>query len=231
MRNNYLVTGVLLSINISVYIVLNILAWNGIEIDSFVKAYIGFDPQAFHGAYWKHVTGIFVHVEFHHIFGNSLGILAFGTLSERYFGKRIYILVYIISGLLAQTYDLALFCGVDLLIDVNNCDMGAGNSVFGASTSIWGLIGALLVYSIAHKKDLFDSSIRSTLLYVPLIAIYIVGTFMSHGLFKENLLDVLWGFGPHSYGFMEHGHGGGFIIGVILGLLIMTLRLNKYSYK
>ena len=35
--NNYLVTGVLLSINISVFIVLSILAWNGTEIDGFVK--------------------------------------------------------------------------------------------------------------------------------------------------------------------------------------------------
>ena len=31
MRNNYPVTSVLLSINISVYIVLSIIAWNGIE--------------------------------------------------------------------------------------------------------------------------------------------------------------------------------------------------------
>ena len=162
--------------------------------------------------------------------GNSLAILAFGTLSERYFGKRVYILVYIISGLLAQTYDLAVACGVDLLIE--NCDMGAGKSVFGASTCIWGLIGALLVYSITHKKDLFGSSIRSILLYVPVMAICIVGTFVTaHGLFKENLLDVLWGFGPDTYGFMEHGHGGAFIIGVILGLLIIILRLNKYSYR
>ena len=230
MRNNYLVTIVLLSINISVYIVLNILAWNGIEIDSFVKAYVGFDSQAFHGKYWKHVTGIFVHIEFIHILGNLLAILAFGTLSERYFGKRVYILVYIISGLLAQTYDLAVACGVDLLIE--NCDMGAGKSVFGASTCIWGLIGALLVYSIAHKEDLFGSSIRSTLLYGPVMAICIVGTFVTaHGLFKENLLDVLWGFGPDTYGFMEHGHGGAFIIGVILGLLIIILRLNKHSYR
>ena len=173
---------------------------------------------------------MFVHVEWWHILGNSLAILAFGTLSERYFGKRVYILVYIISGLLAQTYDLAVACGVDLLIE--NCDMGAGKSVFGASTCIWGLIGALLVYSIAHKKDLFSSSITSTLLYGPVMAICIVGTFVTaHGLFKENLLDVLWGFGPDTYGFMEHGHGGAFIVGVILGLLIMTLRLNKYSYR
>ena len=230
MRNNYLVTIVLLSINISVYIVLNILAWNGIEIYSFVKAYIGFTQEAFHGEYWKHVTPMFVHVEWWHILGNSLAIWAFGTLSERYFGKRVYILVYFISGLLAQTYDLAVACGVDLLIE--NCDMGAGKSVFGASTCIWGLIGALLVYSIAHKKDLFGSSIRSTLLYVPVMAICIVGTFVTaHGLFKENLLDVLWGFAPHTYGFMEHGHGGAFIVGVILGLLIMILRLNKYSYR
>ena len=227
MRNNYLVTIVLLSINISVYIVLNILAWNGIEIYSFVKAYIGFTQEAFHGEYWKHVTPMFVHVEWWHILGNSLAILAFGTLSERYFGKRVYILVYIISGLLAQTYDLAVACGVDLLIE--NCDMGAGKSVFGASTCIWGLIGALLVYSIANKKDLLSSSIRSRLLYAPPISICITGTFISHGLFKENLVDVLWGFGPDTYGFMEHVHGGAFIIGIIFGLLIITKRLNKYS--
>ena len=157
--------------------------------------------------------------------GNSLAILAFGTLSERYFGKRVYILVYIISGLLAQTYDLAVACGVDLLIE--NCDMGAGKSVFGASTCIWGLIGALLVYSIANMKDLLSSSIRSTLLYAPPILICITGTFISHGLFKENLVDVLWGFGPDTYGFMEHVHGGAFIIGFIFGLLIITKRLYK----
>ena len=148
-------------------------------------------------------------------------------MTEWYFGKRNYILVYIISGLLAQTYDLAVFCGADLLIDVNNCDIGAGNSVFGASGSIWGLIGALLVYSIANKKDLLSSSIRSRLLYAPPISICIAGTFISHGLFKENLVDVLWGFGPDTYGFLEHVHGGAFIIGIIFGLLIITKRLNK----
>ncbi len=51
MKNNYPVTSVLLSINISVYIVLSIIAWNGIEINDFVKAYVGFDSQAFHGKY------------------------------------------------------------------------------------------------------------------------------------------------------------------------------------
>ena len=74
MKNNYPVTSVLLSINLSVYIVLSIIAWNGIEINDFVKAYVGFDSQAFHGKYWKHVTGIFVHIEFIHIFGNLLAI-------------------------------------------------------------------------------------------------------------------------------------------------------------
>ena len=184
MRNNYPVTSVLLSINISVYIVLSIIAWNGIEINDFVKAYVGFDSQAFHGKYWKHVTGIFVHIEFIHILGNLLAILAFGTLSERYFGKRNYILVYIISGVLAQTYDHVVFCGVDLLIDVNSCDVGPGNSVFGASGSAWGMKGALLVYSIANMKDLLSSSIRSKLLYAPPISICIIGSLMSHGLFK-----------------------------------------------
>ena len=163
MKNNYPVTSVLLSINLSVYIVLSIIAWNGIEINDFVKAYVGFDSQAFHGKYWKHVTGIFVHIEFIHILGNLLAILAFGTLSERYFGKRNYILIYIISGVLAQSYDHAVFCGVDLLIDVNYCDVGPGNSVFGASGSAWGMKGALLVYSIANMKDLLSSSIRSKL--------------------------------------------------------------------
>ena len=50
---------------------------------------------------------------------------------------------------------------------------------------------------------------------------------MSHGLFKENLVDVLWGFGPDTYGLMEHVHGGAFIIGIIFGLLIITKRLYK----
>ena len=94
---------------------------------------------------------------------------------------------------------------------------------------MWGLKGALLVYSIANKKDLLSSSIRSKLLYTPPILICITGTFISHGLFKENLVDVLWGFGPDTYGFMEHVHGGAFIIGIIFGLLIITKRLNKYS--
>ena len=71
------------------------------------------------------------------------------------------------------------------------------------------------------------SSSRSKLLYAPPISICIIGSLMSHGLFKENLVDVLWGFGPDTYGLMEHVHGGAFIIGIIFGLLIITKRLYK----
>ena len=202
-----------------------------IGFDGLVEKYIGFNEKALHGEYWRFVTTIFVHDIPHHqhIFGNSLGLLAFGTLSERYFGKRNYILVYMTAGLLAPVYDIVAYCGLDILIDVNvnNCDP-SGYVDYGASGCVFGLVGALLVYALTNKKDLFGSSIRSKLLYGTSMSIYIVGALIvSHGLFSDNLLDVLWGFSSPASGFMEHVHGGAFIIGIILGFLIVTLRLIK----
>jgi rhomboid protease GluP len=228
--NDYPITVILISINISIFAVLNILVWNGIEFSSLVQDYIGFNEKAFHGEYWRFFTSLFVHVEFEHIFGNSLGLLAFGTLAERYFGRCTHILFYLSSGLLASIYNIVGHCGVDILFDANNCN-NLGNSFgigYGASGCIFGLVGMLLVYSLSNTERLFYSSIISRFFYGTSMLVYIVGALIiGHGLFSNGVVSALWGFGSPSVGFMEHTHGGGFITGILLSLLIMALRSVK----
>lgn len=76
---------------------------------------------------WRFITPIFLHGGFAHLLYNVFALALFGSMLERLIGSRRFLLVFFISGLLAN------------IVSVNFYDASLG-----ASGAIFGVIGALI---------------------------------------------------------------------------------------
>lgn len=77
--------------------------------------------------FWRFFTAIFLHGGFPHLLYNLFALAFFGSILEKYIGRRKFFLVFFVTGILAN------------LISVNFY-----NSSLGASGAIFGIIGALV---------------------------------------------------------------------------------------
>ena len=95
-------------------------------------------PAVDAGEWWRLVTAAFLHIGPVHLLLNMLALLVFGSELERQIGRWRYLAVYFVS-------ILGGAAAVQLFTD---------SPVAGASTGIWGLMGAFAVLMIASKQDL-----------------------------------------------------------------------------
>lgn len=77
---------------------------------------------------WRFLTSIFLHGSFTHLIYNCFALALFGSILEKLIGKRKFLIVFFVTGILAN------------LIAVNFYD-----SALGASGAIFGIIGALII--------------------------------------------------------------------------------------
>ncbi len=77
---------------------------------------------------WRFLTAIFLHGSLPHLLYNLFALALFGSMLEKLIGSRRFLLVFLITGILAN------------IISINFYD-----SALGASGAIFGVIGALIV--------------------------------------------------------------------------------------
>lgn len=135
------------------------------------------------GEWWRIGTAAFLHVGLVHLVMNMLALLVFGSELERELGRRRYAALYALSALGGAV-------AIQLLGDPRV-------PVAGASTAIYGLLGALGVFMVARRQDL-------------------------RGLLTLLVINVLISFLP---GVSLLGHLGGLVAGAATaGLLLWTRR-------
>lgn len=93
-----------------------------------------------HGQWWRLLTATFLHGGAVHLVMNMLGLWVIGQTVERIYGHRIFLLMYLCSGLLGSA--LSLHFSAQQRVSV------------GASGAIFGIAGALLVAVLQHRKTL-----------------------------------------------------------------------------
>lgn len=76
---------------------------------------------------WRFITSIFLHGGFAHLLYNIFALALFGSMLERFLGGRRFLIVFFVSGILAN------------LVSVNFY-----SSSLGASGAIFGIIGTLI---------------------------------------------------------------------------------------
>jgi rhomboid protease GluP len=129
------------------------LEYYGARINEFIQA----------GQIWRLLTPALLHGNFPHIFFNMYALLSLGTGMERYFGHRRFLLLYIL-GAFAGNVASFLFTG--------------GSYSVGASTAIFGLIGAEGVFFYQNRK-LFGNEARraiGNIIFVAAINLIIIGS-------------------------------------------------------
>lgn len=101
------------------------------------------------GQYWRLFTAMFLHIGISHLFFNSYALYIYGPVVEQLFGKKKFLAVYIISGLMGSLFSY----------------MFSPNPAAGASGAIFGLMGSLLYFRRSHRY-IYDRAIGPQLLVI-----------------------------------------------------------------
>jgi rhomboid protease GluP len=97
-----------------------------------------FNPDILAGQFWRFFTPALLHASIPHILFNMYALFSFGTNLERHFGHGRFLLLYVLG---AYTGNVVSFLFSDEL----------SRSV-GASTAIFGLLGAEAVFLFQNRK-------------------------------------------------------------------------------
>lgn len=166
MRKNkqWLITYVLIAMNILMYLISAFLSENIFDIDIRVLIYLGakFNPLIDIGQYYRLVTCTFLHGGLMHIALNMYALYAIGPLIERTYGKSKFLLIYFVSGIMSSFFSYKFSSKVSI----------------GASGAIFGLLGAALVLSIKMRR-VIGEDFRRNIISVILVNI-IIGVSISN---------------------------------------------------
>lgn len=132
----------LIFINILVF-GLQILFTNG-GVDQIALAFARENFAINKGQIYRLLTSAFLHADFFHLFFNMYSLYSFGGVVLEIFKEKSFLTIYFLSAIFASlgSYFLVYFTK-DYTISV------------GASGAIFGLVGAILAYSIHEKNNYF----------------------------------------------------------------------------
>lgn len=118
------------------------------QIDWLEYAGARINSAIYAGDYWRFITPVFLHGSLAHIFFNMYALYSIGNLLERHLGYVRFFALYFLSAFSGNVFSF-LFTGDN------------GYSV-GASTAVFGLIGAELIFFYQNRK-LFGSYARQAI--------------------------------------------------------------------
>lgn len=148
------------------------------------------------------LSSMFMHGGWGHLGGNMLYLWIFGDNVEHRFGHVRFLLFYLLSGLCASA--LQIFLGPESIIPN-----------LGASGAISGILGA---YLVLYPRNKVNAIVFFRMVSVP--AVVVLGMWIALQLFQgANSFQNVGESGGVAYG----AHIGGFVAGVVFGLLARVL--------
>jgi membrane associated rhomboid family serine protease len=162
------------------------------------------------GQWWRLVTAAFLHVGPLHLALNMLALLVFGTELERALGRWRFLVLYFVSVLggatAVQLFSIA--------------------PVAGASTAIWGLMGAFAVLMVARRQDL--RGIATLLVINVLISVLVPGiSLVGHigGLIAGVLVTTVFVLAPRRPALQIAGAAVLAVVLLVLALDVSTITV------
>ena len=157
------------------------------------------------GQWWRLITAAFLHIGPLHLVLNMLALLVFGSELERQLGRWRFLAVYLLSVL-----------GGAAAIQLFGSPVGA---VAGASTAIYGLLGALGVVMLVRRQD-----IRGLL---TLLAINVVISFLPGVSLLGHLGGLIAGAATAGVMLLTRERVGWQVAGVVsLGVVLLAVGLT-----
>ncbi len=115
------------------------------------------------GDIYRLITGTLLHGDYIHILCNSYALYMIGSMTEGYYGKKKFAIIYIVSAITGSLLSIAM----------------SDTPSVGASGAIFGLLGALL-YFVYHYRVYFGSVILKRI--IPVVIINLALGFMISGV-------------------------------------------------
>lgn len=160
-------TYVLIFINILVYLICVISLVIKPQLNTIITYYGAnnyklIQSQGYVGLY-RLITSMFLHADIFHIFFNMYALYITGSLVERYYGRKKFLIIYFVSGVVGSLF--------------SNVFMSSNTISIGASGAIFGLFGALLCFAYNYRAVL-GNFLKSSL--IPILIINLcLGIFIS----------------------------------------------------
>lgn len=175
-KDKPIITTILIFINIVMFLI-SLLDFSGV-----INLFANYYANVKNGEVYRLFTSAFIHANVVHIFFNMYALFALGPQIERFYGKKRYLLIYLGSAFMGSLFSVVL---------TNNVSVGA-------STSIFGLFGAMVYFGYKYRNTL-DGFLRSGI--IPVILINLILGFVIPNI------DVT-------------GHVGGLLGGLIISYIV-----------
>jgi uncharacterized protein len=134
-------------------------------LPDFVNTYLALTPFYLMERPWTLITYMFVHADFNHLFWNMIILFFFGTTLEQRVGERRFLLIYLLSGIVA-------IIGQMIFTSPFTTNMGASGALFG-------VMGCLAIIAPEIRVLIFfviPLSIRAAVVLYALIDFLMLGS-------------------------------------------------------
>ncbi|KAF2517908.1 rhomboid family intramembrane serine protease [Flavobacterium foetidum] len=154
-RENFYITPILMYSNILIYLIMVVAGLGFISFKGYDLLDWGgnFRPATINGQWWRLLTNIFLHGGFIHLLSNMFGLLFVGIFIEPVLGRLRYILLYLITGILASCSSIWWYEAT--------VSIGASGAIFG----LYGVFLGLLLKKV-FPEDLSKAFLTTTLIFV-----------------------------------------------------------------
>lgn len=137
-RDGYFITPILIYINLMIFV---IFVFSGFGLILFKASDLlvwgaNFRPLTSNGEWWRLLTSVFLHGGIMHLVANMYGLLFVGQFLEPVLGSKKYIIIYIITGILASLASIWWY--------EDTVSVGASGAIFG----LYGVFLALLLTKV-----------------------------------------------------------------------------------
>jgi len=198
----YPLAQVLVLINLGIFLLSTIAAWDAPNYLSAVQLELGFRPYYISepSEWFTVLTHMFVHADLLHVLFNMIFLILIGVPLEERIGKRSFALCFFVPGLLA------------LLLESTVRGFDSGILILGASGAVAGAMGALL---FLYPKD--EIPMFLGFIFLPRVPVWIsVGAWFAIQAVSALTLPA----GIASGGVAYAAHIGGFVAGMGVAFLL-----------
>ena len=144
----------------------------------FIETFSGINLYIINGEYWRLITPIFMHSGFSHVLFNSFSLILFGPGLERMLGGSRFLLVYLVSGLIANIATL-------FIEPLTYTHVGSSGAIFG----LFGYYIAIIVF----RKNILSK--QNSQIIITLAVISLVMTFVEPNInITAHIFGLLGGF-------------------------------------
>ncbi|PIF45257.1 membrane associated rhomboid family serine protease [Chryseobacterium sp. 52] len=154
-KDDFFITPIIINLNLLVFIVMVIAGFGFLSFkgNDLLNWGANYRPITTDGQWWRLLTNTFMHGGLMHILANMYGLLFVGVFLEPLLGKTKYLLVYLITGILASVTSILWYPA--------SISIGASGAVFG----LYGFFLAALLLKV-FPPDFGKAFLLSTLVFV-----------------------------------------------------------------